>query len=273
MTTRLRCLALGLLLLAPGLARAQAPVKVGSFPGYGRVVFEFARPPGFAVAEAGGGLVAAGLAFRSRQDYVGGATFFLVVAAVGMVDVVLVPGLIWGRGNPRPVLLLVRMAVALGTPIIAVFAALATGFLIAGIGNSLPPGIIDRFGSFEATGSILLFGWTFGVAGVVVGLGAAVAQLADLGHTPDGRVWSHVVGAVLGLGVILLTEAIFSASAHPRWFLLALPPLLALAALPHNALVLHDAARRGHACRTPRPWSRGPPFAWSCWRWPEPPWP
>lgn len=52
--TALRWLALGLLLLAPGLARAQVPVKVGSFPGYGRIVFEFARPTGFEVAEADG---------------------------------------------------------------------------------------------------------------------------------------------------------------------------------------------------------------------------
>jgi hypothetical protein len=50
----LRWLTLGLLLLAPGLARAQVPVKVGSFPGYGRIVFEFARPTGFEVAEADG---------------------------------------------------------------------------------------------------------------------------------------------------------------------------------------------------------------------------
>ncbi len=52
--TALRWLALGLLLLAPGLAWAQAPVKVGSFPGYGRIVFEFIRPTGFEVAEADG---------------------------------------------------------------------------------------------------------------------------------------------------------------------------------------------------------------------------
>ena len=52
MTARLRWLLLGLLLLLPGLARAQVPVKVGSFPGYGRIVFEFARPTGFEVSEA-----------------------------------------------------------------------------------------------------------------------------------------------------------------------------------------------------------------------------
>jgi hypothetical protein len=54
MVTALRWLALGLLLLAPGLACAQAPVRVASFPGYGRVVFEFARPTGFEVAETDG---------------------------------------------------------------------------------------------------------------------------------------------------------------------------------------------------------------------------
>ena len=54
MTARLRWLLLGLLLLLPGLARAQVPVKVGSFPGYGRIVFEFARPTGFEVAEEDG---------------------------------------------------------------------------------------------------------------------------------------------------------------------------------------------------------------------------
>ncbi len=47
---RLRWLAFGLLLL-PGLAWAQVPVKVGSFPGYGRIVFEFTRATGFEVAE------------------------------------------------------------------------------------------------------------------------------------------------------------------------------------------------------------------------------
>ena len=51
MIARLRWLLLGLLLLLPGLARAQVPVKVGSFPGYGRIVFEFARPTGFEVVE------------------------------------------------------------------------------------------------------------------------------------------------------------------------------------------------------------------------------
>ena len=50
--TALRWLLLGLLLLLPGVARAQVPVKVGSFPGYGRIVFEFARPTNFKVTEA-----------------------------------------------------------------------------------------------------------------------------------------------------------------------------------------------------------------------------
>ncbi len=61
----LRWLALALL-LAPGLARAQAPaptpaavpapvpVRVGSFPGYGRIVFDFTQQVAFEVTEADG---------------------------------------------------------------------------------------------------------------------------------------------------------------------------------------------------------------------------
>lgn len=48
-----RWLALALL-LAPGLARAQVPVRVGSFPGYGRIVFDFTQPIAFEVVEADG---------------------------------------------------------------------------------------------------------------------------------------------------------------------------------------------------------------------------
>lgn len=52
--TALRWLALALLLLAPGLARAQVPVRVGSFPGYGRIVFDFTQQVAFEVVEADG---------------------------------------------------------------------------------------------------------------------------------------------------------------------------------------------------------------------------
>ncbi len=54
--TALRWLAL-LLLFAPGLANAQAPVRVGNYPGFGRVVFEFAKLTTFEVAEDGAQLL------------------------------------------------------------------------------------------------------------------------------------------------------------------------------------------------------------------------
>ena len=54
--TALRWLAISLL-FAPGLANAQAPVRVGNYPGFGRVVFEFAKPTSFEVAEDGAQLL------------------------------------------------------------------------------------------------------------------------------------------------------------------------------------------------------------------------
>ena len=92
MTARLRWLLLGLLLL-PGLARAQALVKVASFPGYGRIVFQFARPTGFEVTEADGraqvvfsGAPALGVAKGSLRNV------RAIERGAGSVMLVLVPG-------------------------------------------------------------------------------------------------------------------------------------------------------------------------------------
>ncbi len=83
-----------LLLIAPALANAQAPVRVGNFPGFGRVAFEFANPTGFAVAEDNGRLLvtfegAPALAavkgrprnVRAIQGTAGSATLVLVPGA------------------------------------------------------------------------------------------------------------------------------------------------------------------------------------------------
>jgi len=91
--TALRLLAI-FLLFAPGLANAQVPVRVGNYPGYGRVVFEFANPTGFDVAEDGGRLLitfagapalaaAKGLPrnVRAIQGSAGSATLVLVPGA------------------------------------------------------------------------------------------------------------------------------------------------------------------------------------------------
>ncbi len=82
------------LLAAPTLANAQAPVRVGNFPGFGRVVFEFATPTGFDVAEDGSRLLvtfegapalaaAKGLPrnVRAIQGTAGSATLVLVPGA------------------------------------------------------------------------------------------------------------------------------------------------------------------------------------------------
>jgi len=91
--TRLRWL-VACLLAAPGFAHAQAPVRVANFPGYGRVVFEFAGPTGFDIAEADGQLqiafsgapalaTAKGLPrnVRAIQGTAGSATLVLVPGA------------------------------------------------------------------------------------------------------------------------------------------------------------------------------------------------
>jgi len=91
--TALRWLAL-FLLLAPGFAKAQAPVRVGNYPGFGRIVFEFAKPTSFDVAEDGAQVLitfvgapalaaAKGLPrnVRAIQGTAGSATLLLVPGA------------------------------------------------------------------------------------------------------------------------------------------------------------------------------------------------
>lgn len=80
-------------LLAPGLANAQAPVRVGNYPGFGRVVFEFAKPTSFDVAEDGGRLL---ITFQGAPALAAAKGLPRNVRAIqgvgGLATLVLVPG-------------------------------------------------------------------------------------------------------------------------------------------------------------------------------------
>lgn len=196
--------------------------------------------------EAGAGLTVAGFAAQSQRGTINDGTLVTALLAVALVDVVLIPGWVWRRERPGVKSLAARLVIALGALPVGVAAGMAAGFLTLGALDLVVPGAFGISGF--AFGS-LLFGVIYATSGAVVGLGAALAQLADVetrfGCSPAGRVRSHVIGAVLGVGMFLAVTAMANAAGRLGWFPLALPLMLVLGGLPHNAMVLRDTIRLG----------------------------
>lgn len=201
-----------------------------------------------AMTEAAAGLVVAGLAAQARWSFIGDGTLITAVLAVALVDAVLVPGWVWRRERPGIKPLSARLVIAVGALPVAVATGIATGFILSKTLDLIRPELLGVPGL--ALGFVL-FGVMFTTAGAVVGLGAALAQVADAetwsGRSPAGRVRSHVIGGVLGVGVFLAVTAMANAAGRPGWSPLALPLMLLLGGLPHNAMVLRDTARLGRA--------------------------
>ena len=197
-----------------------------------------------ALTVAGAGVAVAGFAAQSQYNVIGEDTFIAVALTVAVLDVVVVPAWLWRRGRPGIGPLSARLAIAFG----ALPGAVIAGFLVLWAGSLVWPQLI---GGSKPVGTFLLFGTMFAVAGAVVGVGAALAQVADAetrsGRAPAGRVRSHVMGGVLGLGVVFAIKAAANAAGWPGWVLLAPPLMLVLGGLPHNASVLRDTIRLGRA--------------------------
>ena len=183
------------------------------------------------------------------------AIFVASALAAALVDVGLVPGWVWGRGRFQVGAVVARVVIAGVALALAVVASVIGALVVSSIVGAVMSIFLTEPGSAGAWGMGLFFPSVFAAAGAVVGLGAAVAQAVDRRAGPDpfphGRTRSHAVGGVAALflviGVLVAVSILQSRfPAVPEWtMLLALPLVLVLGGLSHNALVLRDAVRGG----------------------------
>ena len=190
-------------------------------------------------------------------------TCFIVAALLAaLVDGVLVLGWAWRLGRPSAAVLFSRACIAVLSLPLAIMAGVAMVVLPLLLARVVA--VVFPFGLRWAGGYVagLVIGApAFATGGSVTGGMAAIGQAVDAGlddaPVPGARLRIHGIGALLGLGKILIV--LRAAAAFQRhqgeaspWLFAVLPHGLALGRLPHNALVLRDMAHAGIALPTAR---------------------
>lgn len=188
--------------------------------------------------------------------------FEAVALAGNLVDVALVPGWVWARGQFEVVPVLIRLGIAAAALGVAVGAGVFGTLFLLVIAGTIWPQILAWPSWYGVAVPSLFVVFVSVSAGTVVGTGAAAAQEADRRSGseafPRARARTHVIGGIAGVAMAI--GALVAAAGLWTWFpalatwpMLPILPLVAvLVGLPHNVLVLRDAVCGGTSLPAPR---------------------
>ena len=208
----------------------------------------------------------AGLAAIAPMVYIGEIPNFLFLypflgLTALIVEIVLIPGLVWVQGSAALGWLLLRLLIRMGIAIGIVWGSFAA--------------LVYGSGAFDLSGTARitpikpqwlreLIDWVvWPTQGAIAGLALAVAQWVDSlinhGRPIGARMWVHVFGSIVGFAAVFgLAEAVdwlydvYSSHGHVsvswlfRFPVLVIVPIgFAMGSLPHKVLVLWGASRSG----------------------------